>query len=145
MSNCHLYFAYADNMDENIVRGVCPGAWLEGIGELRKYRFTFDANGRPTITKDENSSIWGVAWYLSNKDIYLLDKKEARESGEFKRITVEIIIEKVKPAQAFIYLTNYYGEPVINISLLDLVIDQAIYWALPGDYITYLKKLKQII
>lgn len=144
MSNCHFYFAYADNMNENIVRGICPGISFEGIGELKKHRFTFDANSRPSIIADENNSIWGVVWYLSNKDIYLLDKKESKGSGEFKRIIVEVTVEKIKPVQAFIYLTDTYGEPSINTSLLDLVIDQAIYWALPGDYIAYLKKLKQI-
>jgi len=144
MFSNHFYFAYADNMSENIVREICPGVYFEGIAELKKYRFTFNSKGKATIVEDVNNSVWGVVWCLSSRDIYLLDKKEEQNLGNFTKINKIVILKNGKQAEAFIYIVDDTGDPVPDQSVLNLVVDQARYWALPDEYISFLKNLTTV-
>ncbi len=144
MFSSHLYFAYADNMSENIVREICPGVSFEGIAELKKYRFTFNSKGKATIVEDVNNSVWGVVWCLSSRDIYLLDKKEEQNLGNFKKINKTVAFKNGKQVEAFIYIADDTGDPIPDQSALNFVIDQARYWALPDEYISFLKNLTTV-
>lgn len=142
MLSSHLYFAYADNMSEDIVRKICPGVSFEGIAELKKHRFTFNSQGKATIVEDINNYVWGVIWCLSSRDIHLLDKKEKLNLGNFEKINKTVMFKTGRQDEAFVYITANDDDPVPSQSILNFVIDQALYWALPDNYISFLKNLR---
>ena len=143
MQNSRLYFAYADNMNEDIVRDICPGVSFEGVAELRGHRLIFNSKGKITITEDESSSIWGVVWCLSMRDIHLLDIKEVEALGEFEKPTKEIHFIDDRTAEAFLYITDVGGRPSYNRNLMDFIIEQAYYWSLPVSYVEFLKSIRK--
>lgn len=139
----HLYFAYADNMDEATIRHVCPGASFEGVGELKDYRFDFNQEGNATVIEDHGRSTWGVVWCLSSRDIYLLDRKEAQIARSVSRVNKNVRLQDGREVEAFLYQLDEIGKPRFNSGLLEIVIEQALYWALPKEHIHYLKGLKE--
>lgn len=135
------HFAYADNMDEQNARLVCPGATFEGVAELKNYRLTFTAKGRATIVADTGCSVWGVIWCLSNRDIHLLDRNEEEFLPDYRRTTVSIRFPDQREIEAFCYI-NVKTEPSApNRNLLTAMIESAEFWGLPAGHITYLKSL----
>jgi len=142
MKDSHLYFAYADNMNEDIVREICPGVSYEGIAELPGYRFAFNSQGKITAIKDDSCSIWGVVWCLSTRDIFLLDKKESENLGRFEKLTTNLHFLDGRISKAFLYVTDIGDKNVYNDPLMDFIIEQAYYWSLPGKYIEYLKNIR---
>jgi len=143
MKNSRLYFAYADNMNEDIVRDICPGVAFEGVAELRGYRFTFNSQGKITITEDESSSIWGVVWCLSMRDIHLLDNKEVETLGKFEKLTQDVHFIDGRAVETFLYITDVGGQPSYSRNLIDLIIEQAHYWSLPASYVEFLKSIRE--
>lgn len=143
MKNSRLYFAYADNMNEDIVRDICPGVAFEGVAEFRGHRPIFNSQGKITITEDESASIWGVVWCLSMRDIYLLDNKELETLGKFKKLTRDIHFLDDRAAKAFLYITDVGDRSEYSQNLLDFIIEQAHYWSLPTQYIEFLKNIRE--
>jgi len=143
MISSRLYFAYADNMDEETVRRICPGVSFEGIAELKGYRLTFNSWGKITLIKDESDSAWGVVWCLSTRDIHFLDNKERENLGSFEKIMVNVNLSDGRETSAFLYITTVGNDPLYNPNLLEQVIELAHYWALPANYIQYLKSIQK--
>lgn len=141
MIDSRLYFAYADNMNEDIIRGICPGVSFEGVAELRGYRLVFNSQGQLTIIPDKSSSVWGIAWCLSTRDIHLLDQKEVETLGRFDKITRETNLLDGRKVAAFLYITEVGDSPVFNQGLLEVVLEQAYYWSLPSKYIEFLENM----
>ena len=141
MIGSRMYFAFADNMDEKIVRKICPGVSFEGVAELRDHKFILNNLGKATIVEAPNSSVWGVVWCLSCKDIYRLDKKEQDDLGVFEKLNKTVQLLDGKIVEAFLYLTPSTEDSLPNPDLLEHVVEQATFWSLPHDYINYLKSL----
>ncbi|MBC8491214.1 MAG: gamma-glutamylcyclotransferase [Candidatus Marinimicrobia bacterium] len=142
MTNTRLYFAYADNMNEEIVREICPGVSFEGVAELKNQRLTFNSQGKITITEDGTHSIWGIVWCLSTRDIHLLDEKEVETLGTFKKVSKHVNFLDGRSAEAFLYITDVGDRPSYSQSLIDFIIEQAQYWSLPTSYIGFLEELQ---
>jgi hypothetical protein len=142
MISSHLYFAYADNMDEETVRRICPGVSFEGIAELKGYRLTFNSQGKITLIKDDSASAWGVVWCLSARDIHFLDNKERGNLGSFEKVIVDVNLSDGRETSAFLYNTTTGKNALFNFNLLEQVIELAHYWALPATYIEYLRGLQ---
>ena len=142
MKDSRLYFAYGDNMNEDVVRATCPGVSYEGIAELRGHSFTFNDQGKITVSEDKGASIWGVVWCLSMRDIHLLDQKEAEVLGAFEKLTKHLHFLDGREADAFLYTTDIGGQASYSRNLMELIIEQAYYWSLPSSYIEFLKSLR---
>lgn len=145
MDSSRLYFAYADNMNEDIIRGICPGVSFEGVAELPGYRLAFNSLGKLTIVPDDSSSVWGIVWCLSMRDIHFLDQKETDSLGEFEKITREVRFLDNRSAAAFMYITEIGANQIFNRGLQEIVLEQAYYWSLPAHYIEFLESLADSI
>lgn len=143
MISSRLYFAYADNMDEEIVRRICPGVSFEGIAELKGYRLTFNSWGKITLNQNDADTVWGVVWCLSTRDIHFLDNKERETLGPFEKIIVNVNLLDGRDTSAFLYITTVGNNPLFNLNLLEQVIELAHYWALPAPYIKYLRSIQE--
>jgi gamma-glutamylcyclotransferase (GGCT)/AIG2-like uncharacterized protein YtfP len=137
-----LYFAYADNMNEEMIRSICHGAKFEGVAELKEYRLDFNAKGQPVVIKDNKHSVWGVVWCLSARDIFQLDEKVTREYGKPAKVKLPVWLETDREVEAFIYLLSASGTPVYPAPYINDIIEQADYWSLPRSYVSYIKSLK---
>ncbi len=143
MPNSRLYFAYGDNMNEDVIREICPGVSFESVAELKGHRFMFNSQGRITITNDDNCSIWGVVWCLSTRDIHLLDQKEVETLGVIKKLNRTVNFLDGRNEEVFLYITDVGGRPSYSQPLMDFIIDQALYWSLPTNYIEFLKNIRE--
>ncbi|PIS30505.1 MAG: hypothetical protein COT43_01610 [Candidatus Marinimicrobia bacterium CG08_land_8_20_14_0_20_45_22] len=142
MERDRLYFAYADNMNEELIRSICPGAEFEGVAELREYRLDFNEKGQPVVIMDCQHSVWGIVWCLSVRDIALLDEKETRKFGKHSKVKLPVWIEGNRDVDAFICLPNETGTPIYRVSCINDIVEQADYWSLPRSYVSYIKSLK---
>jgi len=104
---------------------------------------TFNSQGKITIIEDELSSVWGVVWCLSMRDIHLLDIKETEALGEFEKLIKEIHFIDGRNAEAFLYSTDIGGRPSYSQNLMDFIIEQAYYWSLPVNYVEFLKSIRE--
>lgn len=138
----HLYFAYADNMNEELIRSVCHGVKFEGVVELKEHRLDFNEQGLPTVIKDSKHSVWGIVWCLSVRDIFQLDEKETREFGKPSKIKLPVWLEGNREVEAFIYLSAESGAPTYPVSFINDIVELADYWSLPRTYVSYIKSLK---
>ena len=77
-----LYFAYASNLDPEIMRTLCPGHSVVGLAALADHklgfpRFSADWGGGlagPQLAHGE--TVWGVVYDLTDDDMRALDERE---------------------------------------------------------------------
>lgn len=141
MIGSRLYFAFADNMNEDVVRKICPGISFEGIAKLPNHKLVFNALGKATIVEQKGRAVWGVVWCLSCKDIHHLDGKEEVDLGTYQKLNKLVLMPDEKEVEAFLYITPHSTNSIANKELLDFILEQALYWMLPRDYIEYLQSL----
>lgn len=137
------HFAYADNMDEDNARLICPGATFEGVAELKDYRLVFTPQGRATIIAETGNSVWGVVWCLSNRDIHFLDNNEDEYLPDYRRTSVRVHFMDHRTVEAFCYVNVNAGYAAPNRALLMKMIESAEFWGLPAGHISYLKSLNR--
>lgn len=133
------HFAYADHLNEENARRICPGATFEGIAELNGYRLTFTPRGRATLQSDPTASVWGVVWCLSNRDIFNLEKNEELHLPDYRRSCVDVKLSDGRILTAFCYISRESGDSQPDPSLLRAMIDDAQFWGLPSQYIQFLR------
>ena len=141
----HYHFAYADHLNEENARRICPGATFEGIAELIDYRLIFTPHGRASLQPESGAAVWGVVWCLSNRDIFNLGKNEEEHLPDYRRHTVEVKLADGRLLQAFCYTSLITGDAQPNPKLLRAMIDDAEFWGLPAHYIKSLRELLQSI
>lgn len=140
-SHSRYHFAYADNMNEENARLICPGATFEGVAELRGYRLIFTPHGRASLKADAKSSVWGIVWCLSNRDIYNLEKNEEEHLPDYRRTPVKVHLADGRQVEAFCYISIVSGVPQVNRNLLTAMIADAEYWGLPAQHLNFLRNL----
>jgi len=137
------HFAYADNMDEENARLICPGATFEGVAELKNFRLIFTSQGRATIMAEAGCSVWGVVWCLSNRDVHLLDHNEEEYLPDYRRTAVRVRYPDQRQIEAFCYINVNTERAAPNRNLLMAIIESAEFWGLPAEHIAYLKSLNR--
>jgi gamma-glutamylcyclotransferase len=79
-----LYFAYASNMDEGVIRDHCPSARYLGPACLEAHRLAFtrrsirSGTGVADVLPAPGHEVWGALYELDDKDLDALDSKEGR-------------------------------------------------------------------
>lgn len=74
MENRSYYFGYGMNTHPDQMATRCPDATLVGVAYLDNYRLVF--RNHADIEIDTGSSVCGVLWEVSNKDMIALDRLE---------------------------------------------------------------------
>ena len=74
MENRSYYFGYGMNTHPDQMATRCPDATLVGVAYLDNYRLVF--RNHADIEIDTGSSVCGVLWEVSDKDMIALDRLE---------------------------------------------------------------------
>ena len=143
-----LYFTYGSNMDWHQMKCRCPSARFVGIAELKQYRldFTYKSKRRccavADIVRDDNETVWGVVYTISELDVGRLDKAEGyrpqRCKNAYRRIEVMVFEDGCleKPLRVWTYEVCCKGKPDIPPSqeYRTLLLQGARYWHLPAQW-----------
>jgi gamma-glutamylcyclotransferase (GGCT)/AIG2-like uncharacterized protein YtfP len=84
-----LYFAYGSNMERAGMASRCPQAQALGVARLAHYRFLF-ARRYSSIWPRRGSTVYGVLWRVSARDLAALDAYENVAGGLYRRATVTV-------------------------------------------------------
>lgn len=153
-----LYFAYASNLDPEIMRALCPGHRVVGLAALSNHRLAF-----PRFSSDwggglagpqlaHGDTVWGIVYDLTDADMAALDIKDGfRGSGDQhndcdrETTTVELtrpdddsIPRRLRP---WIYAPRTSNPSPPSRRYLDAMLRGAKHHRLPDEYVARLAKI----
>ncbi len=98
-----LHFAYGSNMSVELMRRRCPGAQLEGCARLPGYRFIVMRSGYASVAPAPGSSVHGLLWRLTPRDVAALNAYESLDSGLYRAVTLAVMAHRRRCA-ALVYI-----------------------------------------
>jgi hypothetical protein len=134
-----LYFAYGANMERAAMRRRCPAAVALGPAVLRGWRYGI-VGGYGSVMPARGTSVFGVLWRLTPRDLGALNAFESLDSGLYRRamLTVEIAGRR---ARALVYVGRQRGKRWPMPGYQERLVDAAQQWRLPKGYIAELQRL----
>jgi gamma-glutamylcyclotransferase (GGCT)/AIG2-like uncharacterized protein YtfP len=100
---CMLHFAYGSNMSVALMRRRCPGAQLEGCARLPGYRFIVMRSGYASVVPAPGSSVHGLLWRLTPRDVAALNAYENLDSGLYRAVMMAVVSHRRRCA-ALVYI-----------------------------------------
>jgi len=146
-----LIFAYGSNMDQAQMQERCPKSNLSAfVAEARGWKLCFPRESKKrmggvgSVVRAENSSVWGVVFEVSDRDLIGLDRFEGVGIKAYRREMIELRDPNGHPMNAWTYFANAEGngECVPHRDYIDLYIRGAEHFALPEDYVRTLKEIR---
>lgn len=98
-----LHFAYGSNMSIALMRRRCPGAQLEGCARLLGYRFIVMRSGYASVVPAPGSSVHGLLWRLTPRDVAALNAYENLDGGLYRAVTLAVMSHR-RPCVALVYI-----------------------------------------
>lgn len=150
--NNELVFAYGSNMDLAQMQERCPDSDLASfIAEARGWRLCFPREstrrrgGVGSIVREEGLSVWGVVFSVSDRDLPILDRFEGVGVGAYRREKVDLIDPHGHSVDAWTYFANEEGSGnfLPHRDYIDLYIQGAEHFGLPGAHIEVLKRIRE--
>ena len=146
-----LIFAYGSNMDPAQMRERCPESdlwWF--VAEARDWKLYFPRKshrrrgGVGSITKQVGSSVWGVVFAVSERDLARLDRYEGVSSHAYRRDLVDLLDEGGRHITAWTYFAIPDGEEEYrpHRDYIAIYVRGAVYCGLPDAYLKSLNDLK---
>jgi gamma-glutamylcyclotransferase (GGCT)/AIG2-like uncharacterized protein YtfP len=134
-----LYFAYGANMERAAMARRCPGAAAFGPARLVGWRYVI-AEGYGPIAPAAGSSVYGVLWRLTPRDLAALNAFESLDSGLYRRamLTVE---HDARRLRALVYVGRQRGKRRPMPGYQERLVAAAEAWRLPDFYVAELRRL----
>jgi len=98
-----LHFAYGSNMSAALMRRRCPGARPEGCAWLPGYRFIIMRSGYASVAPAPGSSVHGLLWRLTPRDVAALNVYENLTVGLYRTGTMAVVSHRRRRA-ALVYI-----------------------------------------
>jgi len=136
---CMLHFAYGSNMCAALMRRRCPGARLEGRACLPGYRFVILRSGYASVVPAPGSSVHGLLWRLTPRDVAALNVYENLAGGLYRAVTMAVVSHRRRRA-ALVYMgsDSTLGRP--RPGYLDIVTQAARDAGFPSRYLACLTR-----
>lgn len=134
-----LYFAYGSNMHRAGMAARCPGARAMGVARLEGWRFIIGVHGYASIARAAGGEVIGVLWHLDARDVAALNAYESLDSGLYSR-SQQTVRHDGGAKSAMVYIGRESGEGRARPGYMQLIIDAARDWQLPGPYIRALQR-----
>ncbi|MEN3009331.1 gamma-glutamylcyclotransferase family protein [Pseudothermotoga sp.] len=139
------YFAYGSNMyTDQIQRRVCRQHIEWKVGYLRDHKLVFnkpasDGTGYANIMLQKGSTVYGVLYKLTEKEMEVLDRFEG--SG-YQRRELKITVEENRQVTAYVYIALQTMDGLLpRADYLERIIKGAKEHHLPQYYIQELEQL----
>ena len=129
-----LHFAYGSNMSATLMRRRCPSARLEGCACLPGYRFVIMRSGYASVAPAPGSSVHGLLWRVTPRDVAALNAYENLEGGLYRAVTMAVASHRRRRA-ALVYIgcDRVCGRP--RPAYLDIVMQAARDAGFPPSYL----------
>jgi len=154
-----LYFAYASNLDPEIMSTLCPGHRVVGLAALPDHRLGFPrfspdwGGGLAACQLAHGETVWGVVYDLTEDGLAALDRKDGfRAPGDQhndcdrETITVELsrpddgsIPRRLRP---WIYVPRTSNPTAPSRRYLEAILRGARHHRLPEEYVARLGKIE---
>jgi cation transport regulator ChaC len=137
------HFAYGLNMDDRLVRAICPRARLAGPGMLAGYRFRITRYGMATVVPDARARTYGVVWEIARRDERMIDRFEGvREHFYRKRLLpVHLHAEEGEAAvPCLVYVAAHFEAGRPREGYMERVLSAARRHGLPDPYLAELRR-----
>jgi len=122
------------------------GTWRKcgSAAPIRAYLRLQRRLGVGSCARAEDSSVWGVVFAVSDRDLIRLDRFEGVGTQAYRREMIELRDLNGHPANAWTYFANAegIGECVPHRDYIDLYIRGAEHFALPEDYVRTLREIR---
>jgi gamma-glutamylcyclotransferase len=134
-----LHFAYGSNMHRAVMRRHAPNAEPVGVASLADNRFVVTVDGYASVEPVRTHRVYGVLWRLTPRDRVALDAWENIGGGLYDAKALPVL-EAGRRVSALVYVARprAHGRP--RAGYMELVIEAACAWNLPGDYIASLQR-----
>jgi gamma-glutamylcyclotransferase len=152
-----LYFAYASNLDPELMRQHAPGHHVVGLAALRDHRLAFPrfspewGGGLAAPQLAHGETVWGMVYDLTDDDLKGLDEKEGfvatgdphnvcnRDTAtiDLVRPDDDSIPRRVRP---WIYVPRTSNPMPPSRRYLDTILRGARHHRLPEEYVARLLK-----
>jgi gamma-glutamylcyclotransferase (GGCT)/AIG2-like uncharacterized protein YtfP len=126
-------------MDRAHMRKMCPQAEPMGLAEIDHHAFFISHGGYGSIGRKRLSSVKGVLWKISARDLVALDAYEAVGDGLYQHAFMPVKFEG-KLMKALVYVANDPRPGRCTPKYRDIVLNAARSWELPADYLCGLEK-----
>lgn len=134
-----LYFAYGSNMDRAHMKKLCPQAEPMGVAEIVHHAFFISHGGYGSIGRKRLSTVKGVLWKISARDLVALDGYEAVGDGLYQHAFMPVKFDG-KLMKALVYVANDPRQGRCRPEYRRMVFEAAKSWNLPADYLAGLDK-----
>ncbi len=153
MHQSELVFAYGSNMDPAQMRERCPESDLSWfIAEARGWKLCFPRRsdkrkgGVGSIVPDKTTSVWGVVFSVSVRDLKRLDCFEGVPNA-YKRCHVSVTDQGGREYTVWTYFAEAQDDPPTEYDphedYIGLYLKGAQYFNLPAKYVDSLRALKK--
>jgi len=153
-----FYFAYGSNLDPEQMRRRCPGHAVIGMAELRDHRLTFPltshdwGGGVASVGVAHGSTVWGVAYDLTEADLSALDGYEhyvgpGNQHNLYDRESASVHLVRAddgsfpRRLQVWIYVARQANPSPPSRRYLEAVVRGARYHRLPEEYVRKLEAI----
>jgi gamma-glutamylcyclotransferase (GGCT)/AIG2-like uncharacterized protein YtfP len=128
------YFAYGSNMSAALMRRRCRGAEPVGAARLDGWRFIVMGEGYASIVPAAGSTVHGVLWRITPRDLAALNAFESVDSGLYVRRVVAIRCgARCEPALTYVSPNRVAGRPQPGYQAF--VVAAAREWRFPDAYV----------
>jgi gamma-glutamylcyclotransferase (GGCT)/AIG2-like uncharacterized protein YtfP len=134
-----LYFAYGANMDRAAMARRCRGAVALGPARLAGWRYVI-AEGYGSIAPAAGSSVYGVLWRLTPRDLAALNAFESLDSGLYRRAMLTVVYEAGR-SRVLVYVGRQRGKRRPMPGYQERLVAAAQAWRLPAFYVAELRRL----
>ena len=153
MQESEFVFAYGSNMDPAQMRERCPESDLSWfIAEARNWRLCFPRSsirrkgGVGSIVTNESTSVWGVVFAVSPKDLKRLDSFEG-VGRSYRRDHIDVLNQRGNSYRVWTYFANPQEDPAKEYTphgdYIENYVRGAEYFGLPPSYVESLRMLKK--
>jgi cation transport regulator ChaC len=147
-----IYFAYGSNMDEARMRQRCSSARFLFKAKLPNFRLAFtrfsrtNGCGAADILPEGCEAVWGVVYHIKDEQRGALEKAEGVPVGAYKPFTADVHpdgdrAQRIKAA-TYVVVTKENPCPKPSPAYKEHLVNGAIQWGLPEDYIARLRKIE---
>ena len=134
----HTYFAYGSNLCQERMSERCPGATDPRPAVLDDHDWLINERGVATLDPFIGSTVHGVLWTLTDRDLTNLDRAEGvPECYRRARLTVRTAHGPAKP---WVYIDHRAQPGIPRDGYLERIINGALHHDLPRQWIEYLRR-----
>jgi hypothetical protein len=154
-----MYFAYASNLNPELLRDRCPGHAVIGLAVLHDYRLVFPRysshweGGAAGLARAHGESVWGILVELTDDDLARLDHVEGwRDDGDHHNLydRDSVMVDLVRPDDGSVprrvRAVTYFARPLNpcppSRRYLDTILAGARHHRLPDEYLEKLRTIE---